>query len=320
MQKIIFLSLLLISSSMTFASSTSYFAQVREYWIDSAKVDTSLSALQANFTVQIMNVDLLGLQGFRYSNNGVESDEQINQDGLFTIETTAGLHQFQFFINSKYYEITTDPLAVPGQQHTYMTLFFRRVYMEVTPEKPVIYLYPEAPTEVAVAINIKGKNPFYYPSYDDSWKFTAHPNGDLKFGDKTYNYLFWESTQQIHPQILEEPDGYIVEGDNVVAFLEGILDEAGLSSKEQADFITFWGPKLAQNKLNQVHFKFNDDCREFAEFEITPEPKSFYRIYILWKSIDKGIQLEKQLIQPLIRDGFTVVEWGGMEIPAMIEN
>ena len=48
--------------------------------------------------------------------------------------------------------------------------------------------------------------------------------------------------------------GFFVGSDQVVSFLEKKLTDAGLSSKEQADFITFWGPKLAQNELNFVHF------------------------------------------------------------------
>ncbi len=93
-----------------------------------------------------------------------------------------------------------------------------------------------------------------------------------------------------------------------------------MTTKEQADFITYWGPQLAKNKLNQVHFKFNDDCTEFATFEITPEPKTVYRIYILWKPIEKSILLEEQFIEPVIRDGFTVMEWGGLIVPPMPTN
>ena len=52
------------------------------------------------------------------------------------------------------------------------------------PEKPVIYLYPEVPTEVSVKLTIDGKLTCTYPAYDKGWdNFTAHPDGTLIFPD-----------------------------------------------------------------------------------------------------------------------------------------
>lgn len=46
--------------------------------------------------------------------------------------------------------------------------------------------------------------------------------------------------------------------EEVTPFLEGKLSLAGLNSKEQADFITCWGPRLATKEINFLRFKFNE--------------------------------------------------------------
>ena len=45
--------------------------------------------------------------------------------------------------------------------------------------KPVIYLYPEEETEVAVKLNLDGKLTCTYPAYENGWQVTAAPDGTL---------------------------------------------------------------------------------------------------------------------------------------------
>ncbi|MCL2615994.1 MAG: hypothetical protein FWD30_04250, partial [Dehalococcoidia bacterium] len=41
------------------------------------------------------------------------------------------------------------------------------------PAKPVIYLYPDATSEVTVKLRYNGILDFTYPAYDDGWHVTA---------------------------------------------------------------------------------------------------------------------------------------------------
>ena len=43
------------------------------------------------------------------------------------------------------------------------------------PEKPVIYLYPDATTEVTVKLRYNGVLDVTYPAYNDGWHVTAFP-------------------------------------------------------------------------------------------------------------------------------------------------
>ena len=48
--------------------------------------------------------------------------------------------------------------------------------------------------------------------------------------------------------------------------------------------------------------------------EITPNPDNIIRILMTFKGLDNPIEVKEQELQSLVRDGFTVVEWGGLEI------
>ena len=59
-------------------------------------------------------------------------------------------------------------------------------------EKPVIYLYPEAETDVTVRLDYVGDLTCTYPAYDGTWRVTAAPDGTLTDErGQTYRYLYW---------------------------------------------------------------------------------------------------------------------------------
>ena len=59
--------------------------------------------------------------------------------------------------------------------------------------KPVIYLYPEQQTEVAVSLDYDGTLTAAYPAYENGWRVTAEPDGTLHDENgNEYSYLFWE--------------------------------------------------------------------------------------------------------------------------------
>jgi len=192
--------------------------------------------------------------------------------------------------------------------------------IRITVDKPVIYLYPEEETEVELKLNIAGDPIFFYPAYENGWKFTASESGELTFGDNAYNYLFWEAAQSRTFSEEELKTGFNVKKGDVVSFLEQKLTLAGLNSKEQADFITYWGPRLSANELNFVRFEFNEACNRYAEIDISPEPAHVYRLYMTWMKIESELDVVPQKIETFNRDGFTVLEWGGSELDQIRAN
>ena len=110
--------------------------------------------------------------------------------------------------------------------------------------------------------------------------------------------------------------GSIVSKDATISFLEEKLTEFGMNSKEQADFITFWGPQLNKNSSNFMHFVINEDADLFAELTISPKPKAVYRIYLVFcdsKELSENL-ITEQILPKMDRSGFVALEWGGVEI------
>ena len=179
-------------------------------------------------------------------------------------------------------------------------------------EKPVIYLYPETPTEVSVKLTIDGKLTCTYPAYENGWdNFTAYPDGTLVFPDgKEYYCLYWEALQDNEYDFSK---GFCVKGTDTAAFLEWALAEQGLTPREANEFIIYWLPRMEQNPYNVISFQ-TESYTEGAVLEITPNPDSLLRVFMAYYPSDEAVEIEAQEFTSFERVGFTVVEWGGSEL------
>ena len=180
-------------------------------------------------------------------------------------------------------------------------------------EKPVIYLYPEKTTDVTVRISLTdGRFTKCIPEGDGEWNVTASPDGKLtdKATGKTYDYIFWESTDNTG---YDWSEGYVVKGSEAEVFLRGILQEMGLNEKEYTEFIDYWLPRLEKNEYNLISFQ-TDRYTESARLDVSPSPDSVLRVFMAFKSIDGPVFVARPDIEPFERNGFTVVEWGGAEV------
>ena len=180
------------------------------------------------------------------------------------------------------------------------------------PEKPVIYLYPETPTEVSVKLTIDGKLTCTYPAYGKGWdNFTAHPDGTLVFPDgKQYYCLYWEGIQNMDCDFTR---GFCVKGEDTATFLEWALIEQGLTPREANEFIIYWLPRMEGNPYNVISFQ-TEAYTEGAVLEIAPNPDSLLRVFMAYYPSDEDVEMEAQSFTPFERVGFTVVEWGGCEL------
>ena len=182
---------------------------------------------------------------------------------------------------------------------------------ELTAEKPVIYLYPEQETEVAVRLDYDGRLTAAYPAYQDGWTVTAQPDGTLTDQKgMEYRYLYWEGTDETRYDFSR---GFCVKGGDTAAFLEQALAEIGLNRAEANEFIIYWLPRMEANEWNLISFQ-QEAYRESAKLIVDPAPDSMLRVFMAWKPAEQNIPIEPQEFEPFDRDGFTVVEWGGCEV------
>ena len=104
----------------------------------------------------------------------------------------------------------------------------------------------------------------------------------------------------------------------MIVYLESQLKAFGMTAAERADFITYWGPQM-QTKTNlYIYLLFNEVCNALASLEVSPEPTEIARFYVIWTEVpdDYNPTLESQTVPAMERDGFTVLEWGGIEVEA----
>ncbi|HAE36752.1 TPA: hypothetical protein DCX66_03710 [Candidatus Nomurabacteria bacterium] len=190
------------------------------------------------------------------------------------------------------------------------TLFLNYAY------KPVIYLYPTQTKNVKVELDYKGKLIADYPAYDYSqkgWAVTAYPDGKIINGDgKEYSYLFWEGESST-PINYDLSTGFVVKGEDTVSFLQETLSKIGLTPKEYNEFIVYWYPKMKDNKYNLIHFA-DKQYTDTAPLTITPGPDSMLRVFMVFKQLNRGIEVKPQEIKSFNRTGFSVIEWGGTEL------
>jgi len=151
-----------------------------------------------------------------------------------------------------------------------------------------------------------------YPEYKDGWNVIAEPDGTLtNIGDKRkYSYLYWEG---ISKNQWDMSKGFVVKGEDTEEFLQEKLEYMGLTPREYNEFIVYWLPIMQENKYNLITFA-GEEYENLAKLNITPKPDSILRVMMLFKSLDKPIEIEEQEIKSFERKGFTVIEWGGTEV------
>ncbi len=178
--------------------------------------------------------------------------------------------------------------------------------------KPLIYLYPEAESEVNVKLGHPEKLSYSYPKYENGWIVNTKPNGDLTYNNRSYYGLYWEGK---NAPTFNTNEGFVVNGRDTITFLEEKLAILGLNEREANEFIIYWLPKLENNPYNYIVFASMEMQNEYMPLEISPKPNTLIRVLMGFKKLDKQIEIKEQVLAPTpIRTGFTAVEWGGTEI------
>ena len=141
--------------------------------------------------------------------------------------------------------------------------------------KPVIYLYPEAETDVTVTLDYDGELTCVYPVMNgNSWMVTASPDGTLTDAvGQTYNYLYWEGVSRTEYDFSQ---GFCVPGRDTAAFLEDTLATLGLNRREANEFIVYWLPHMEGNAYNLIAFQ-TSSYTDHARLTADPAPDTVLR-------------------------------------------
>ena len=179
-------------------------------------------------------------------------------------------------------------------------------------EKPIIYLYPKEDTQISVKLGNEDKITCSYPTYTSGgWNVLAQPTGDLIDLNSVRNLysLYYECDNSA--QYTMKNDGFVVESEKLVEFLEEKLSILGLTEKEAEEFIVYWLPRLQANKYNYIRFATMDEINQNMPLEFSTNPDTLIRVLMTYKPLEHPIDVEEQQLSTPERRGFVAVEWGG---------
>ncbi len=269
------------------------------------------------------------VKGFAYNNNvAVPNGKVSTLDGEFSTQTDSlGAYKLLipstdtsiFFFKTQYNEVVV--WSYNFQSQHVVTLNFNSSANDLikVSAKPVIYLYSEEDIDVNIDLDYHGELTFTYPKLDEDWNVKVSKNGMSSEG-KSYPYLFWEGESDKLAFNKEEDgsiSGDVISKAKVTSYLESSLTKMGLNETEQADFITFWGPRMIKSEFVLIQFIVDSEYEsQIAELKVDPKPDNSKRIYMYFSTFDSYPEINtiSQEFKSFKRDGFTLVEWGGTEI------
>ena len=178
--------------------------------------------------------------------------------------------------------------------------------------KPAVYLYPKE--SMAIHVEVKPAGPLTYtdPPYPaEGWNVTAHPNGDIMSNNKQFDYLYYEA--KLPDNLIAQPaTGYLVTPETMSSKLKEITTRVGLNAKEQADLLEYWVPILPKAPYYQISLIERNQLDSLSPLNISPKPDSTLRLMLYFIPRETPIFLPEPQLSSFTREGFTVVEWGGL--------
>ena len=176
--------------------------------------------------------------------------------------------------------------------------------------KPVVYIYPTETKTVNVSVGAKVT--VSEPAYGlNGWQnVVASPNGALNFNGKQYESLFWEGySDGVYPEINK---GVVVPRSEVVSTWRSQLATMNLNEKEINDFVQFWESKIPDTPYVRISWLNTSDMQKLAPLYVTGGVDTMIRVFLDMKGLQEYEQIQPQQLVGIARNGFTVVEWGGL--------
>lgn len=177
--------------------------------------------------------------------------------------------------------------------------------------KPVVYLYPTSTRQVNVRVgaDVKVSEPFYNPA--TGWQnVLASPSGLLSYQGRTYSSLFWEGPGYGKYPLIDK--GVVVPTSEAINTIRSQLNQQGLNAREIADFVEYWQPNLPDKPYTRISWLSTNQMNHLAPLQISPKPQTVIRVFLDFDGLNQPIKLQPQTFKAPKRDGFTVVEWGGL--------
>jgi hypothetical protein len=173
-------------------------------------------------------------------------------------------------------------------------------------EKPAVYLYPIEDSQISVEVNINGKMIADIPNYQSGWNVFVTKEGII---ENQYDYLFYEAELN---KVDIPTKGWIVQYSELNQWFNTNLEKLGLNEKEKNQFKEYWLNELPKANYYEIKLLSQEFLNNNMDLIIEPKPDTEIRIDFLFKPLKKSYNIDNPKITTPIRNGFTVVEWGGI--------
>lgn len=170
-------------------------------------------------------------------------------------------------------------------------------------DKPNLYLYPTAPTDVSVRLPAWRRVTESEPRYPvDGWRVRAWPDGRLDTNVGQRDYLFYEMNYDADK--FQTRTGWCVQGPLAQQSIADAMADLGFLPNEIGDFATAWDGEFPETDQMTIYPQFEG----LAVLHIEPQPDSLLRAWFL---VAPGCRKVEPAVFPVVeRVGYHAAEWG----------
>lgn len=173
-------------------------------------------------------------------------------------------------------------------------------------KKPAVYLYPTQDSIINVQLDINGRIVQSIPDYNNGWNVFVARDGKI---ENKYDYLFYEA--QLNN--LELPDeGWVVSSQDLDSWMNVNLIKLGLNEKEAEQFKEYWMKELPKSNYYEIKLLSQEFLKENMNLIVSGNPDTMIRLNFYFKALENPTQIKNPAIITPERNGFVVVEWGGI--------
>ena len=179
--------------------------------------------------------------------------------------------------------------------------------------KPNIYFYNDEDIDISVSFGKDNLLKKTIPDYRNGWSFSLIDNV-INMDGQQYSYLFYESLT--NPKLFNYDSAFVISRENRADTFREILTAYNFNEQEIEDFVEFWTVKLDPNKVYLMFAEGTELVDVAMPINVDPVPNSITRIWFAFTSTQAAEVLNPDfnlnpVIEPVVRDGYTMVEWGG---------
>lgn len=177
---------------------------------------------------------------------------------------------------------------------------------------PTLYFYSSDLLNVSITTN----SPVSYSDpliFGTAWNIISYPNGTIEQNRSVRSGLYYEYDKS-KVKFDEPATGFVIKSTDWKNFISNNLSKKlALNQKETESLINEVNNALFGKKETpyiKISLIDKTELNNKLPLAISPKPDNFYRINLFVKPLGKSENIPKQIINPIKREGFTVVELG----------